>query len=70
MVLGGLKNHVAFSYRADEVVPLRLIHDSDSTASAAYTLATCDSIGIDRDQRGGYAVDRDAVWGRLGREGV
>lgn len=43
----GLKIQFAFSYRANKVVPVRLIQDSNSIASAAYTLTSIEVEGVD-----------------------
>ena len=66
----GLEIQFSFPCGTEVAVSVRLIQDSNCTASAAYTLVTCDLSDVDEDRMGGGVIRGDVVWRRLGREGV
>ena len=63
----GLEIQFSFPCGTEDAVPVRLIQDSNRTASAAYTLVTCD---LSDDRGGGDVIRGDVVWRRLGHKGV
>ena len=66
----GLKIKLAFTCGTENSLPMCLVQDDYGTTSITYTLVACYFVDIDQDSGGGDVIGGNAVWGRLGREGM